>query len=218
MNPNSFPEIKKHVGGTAKYPAKLHVFEHDGSMWATTGYWVTPASRVAPLLEKYNLDPAVPGAYEVNGSVHRDDAASYVNAAGLAKNLDPALYTAPLVPVMVAGRQAYNRSDGGVYRAVYQTADGMFLALEADDLEWLSSVWNFESPEDCYYGPVRYLTTEPHEGKNRAVAVIADLVHRLTPVAYGTSPDGELTRTGGETENLGSRVLGIIASTRLDGK
>lgn len=216
MNPYSFPEIKKHVGGTAKYPAMLIVFEHEGSMWATNRYWVTRASRVAPLLEKYNLDPAVPGAYEVNGSVHRDDAGAYVNAAGLAKNLDPALYTVPLVPVLVAGRQAYNRSDGGVYRAVYQTADSMFLALEADGLEWLAATWSIESPEDCYHGTVRYLTTEPHEDKNRAVAIVADLIRRLSPVVHGTGPDGEPTRSGGETENLGPRVLGIITSARLE--
>lgn len=217
MNPYSVPEIKKHVGGTAQYPAKLLVFEHAGAMWATTGYWLAPVTRVAPLLEKFNLDPAVPGAYEVNGTVRPDDAARGINAAGMARNLDPALYTVALVPVLVAGKQAYTRSDDGrVYCAAYQTADGMFLGLEADNLEWLGMTWRNEAPEDCYHGTVRYLTTEPQDGKNRAVALVADLMHRVTPVVHGTGPDGEPTRSGGETENLGPRVMGIIASVRLE--
>jgi len=211
MNPQSVNEIKKHVGTGDKYqPAALCVGEHEGVMWASNRYWVTPARRVALLLEKFNLDATVPGTYEVTGSNVRP--APPISAVPFApgNHLDPAAYPVALVPVLVAGRQAYSRADSGLYRAVYQTTDSAFLALPADDLEWLSAIWSIDPPEDCYHGPVRYLAAVPGKG-NRTVGIVADLIRRVTPVTYEGSE-----RRGGETENLGPRVVGIIASALLE--
>jgi hypothetical protein len=211
MNPDSFTEIKPHVGTGDKYqPATLCVGEHDGVMWASNRYWMTRASRVASLLEKFNLSAAVPGTYEVTASNVRP--APPISAVPFepGKNLDPAAYTVALVPALLAGKQAYTRTDSGLYRAVYQTADCAFLGLAAYDLEWLGAAWSNETPEDCYHGSVRFLTTVPGKG-NRAVGIIADLIRRVTPVTY----EGR-ERHGGETENLGPRVIGIISSMTLE--
>jgi hypothetical protein len=219
MNPNSFTEIKKQVGGTAQYPASMYLFEHEGAMWAFNGYWVTPASRVAPLLERFNLDASKPGAFEVNGTVRRANGDNAGNPVipDMGKHLDPVLYPVALCPVLVAGRQALVLSPDtpGAYLAAYQAVDdGSYLGLVATRLEWLDSAYCRLTEEDHYYGPVRYMTTGPTE-RNRAVAIIADLIRRVSPVSHGTGPDGEPTRSGGETENLGPRVTGIIASVKL---
>jgi hypothetical protein len=220
-NPNTFTAIKAHVGGTATDPARLYQAEHQGVMWASNGYWVTPAERVAPLLQRFNLNPHAPGAFDVNGTVHlseRSNAEVVLERFGesLPERLDPAAYTVPLTAVMVAGSQAYMRpSDRGSYRAVYQSADGAFLALDPGDLEWLNATYNITKPEDCYYGQVRYLVAGPGIG-TRAVGIVADLIRRVSPVSHGTGPDGEPTTSGGETENLGPRVVGVIGSLKME--
>lgn len=215
-NPNTVSAIKQHITGGSTRGSDLCVFEHEGVMWATNKYWVTPASRVAPLLEKFNLDPGVPGAYTVNGGIRRNEAADYVAASKLGRYIDPAQYPVALVPSVVAGKQAYTRSDTGHYRAVYQSADGAFLGPVADDLEWLSMAYSLPVEKDCRYGDVRYMAAEPGEGA-RVVAVIADLIRRLSPVTYGTDPvTREQTRHGGETENLGPRVLGFLTVATLE--
>jgi hypothetical protein len=216
MNPNSFTEIKKHVGGTAQYPAKLFLNEHEGVMWASNGYWFTPASRVAPLLERFNLDPGAEGAFAVNGTVRRADESPWPAVIG--KYLDPADYPVALCPVLVAGQQAHVLAADarGVYLAAYQAVDnGAYLGLNAERLDWLGSIWSLPTEEDHYYGEVRYMTSAPEGSKNRAVALVADLIRRVTPVTFGTGPDGRQTRSGGETENLGPRVVGVIASAKI---
>jgi hypothetical protein len=214
-NPNTVNAIKQHITGGSTQGSALCIFEHEGTMWATNKYWVTPASRVAPLLEKFNLDPGVRGAYEVNGGIHRSEAMEAVAAEKLGRYLDPAHYPVALVPSLVAGEQVYTRARTGHYRAVYQAADGAFLGPVADDLEWLSMVYSLPTEDDCYYGTVRYMAAEPGEGA-RVVAVIADLIRRVSPVTYGTDPvTREQTRHGGETENMGPRVLGFLTVATL---
>jgi hypothetical protein len=214
MNPNSFTEIKKHVGGSAQSPAALYLFEHDGAVWASNRYWVTPAPRVAPLLERFNLDSSKPGAFEVNGTVHRANGDNNGNPVipDLSRHLDPAAYAVPLVPVMVAGRHAHvPASDArGVYLAVYGTGDGAFLGLETDTLTWLSAYYALPTEEGYYYGQPRYVTTEPSPGKNRSAGIVADLMHTTEP---GRNEDG--TYIPSKAENLGPRVTGIIASVKL---
>lgn len=219
-NPDSFTAIKQHVTRRTNkgYATTLATFEHEGSLWATNAYWVTPALRVAPLLERFNLDTSVPGVYEVNSTVHKSNSAT--RAATMGRHLDPKLYTVPMVPVMVAGEQAYTRTGGGLFLAAYQTADGAFMGLAVDDLEWVSNTYNLPNEEHHYYGPVRYLTGEPGseadgEPRKRAVAVIADLIHTVKPSSYGTGENGEQVHHPAETENLGARVVGIIAPLPL---
>lgn len=213
MNPNSLPEIKKHVGGTAKYAADLILAEgHDGAMWASNRYWLAPAERVAPLLAHYNLPTDKPGAYKVNGTVQRNEGGP---VPPVKQWLNPARYTSPLTRVSLAGLPAMVRTDDrSPLLAVYQAPDGAYLGMPPEDLDWLSTLYTLAVPEGCYYGMVRYCALPPGDEKNRSVAIIADLIRR-TPVWHGTGENGEPTTRGGATENLGPCVLGMIATTKL---
>jgi hypothetical protein len=180
-------------------------------MWASNRYWLTPAQRVAPLLERYNLDPSVPGSYQVNGTVRKANGDNEGNPVvpRLGRYLDPALYQVAVVPVLVAGAQAYVMP-GRSYLAAHQTADGEFLGLDADSLAWLSGVTT--AGEGLHYGNMRLMAGEPaSEMGNRSVALVADLIRTVTP----SGPDGEGGWTEAVRETTGVRVIGMIASVKL---
>ena len=66
MSTQSVNEIKKRVvdrgtGQPGRDPGTLALGEHEGMLWATNRYWLTPAVRVAPLLEQFNLSTGRPG-------------------------------------------------------------------------------------------------------------------------------------------------------------
>lgn len=218
MNPNNVAAIKRHVTGGKLAPGQSASLElqadAEGVMWASNRYWISPAVRVTPLLTQFNLDPDKPGSYEVNGSIRPGGQLSA--DCNWTRHLDPVLYTMPVMPVLIAGKmQAYVSTDGGAFRAVYQATDGTVMSLAADQLDWLSSTYNLPHPEDSWYGAVRFLVSAKSKGA-RSVAIVADLLHRVSPAMHGTGPDGEGTTRGGETENLGPRVIGIMAGWVLE--
>jgi hypothetical protein len=218
--------IKKRVtsGLTAaqrgRQPATLALGEHDGQLWASNRYWVTPAPRVAPLLEQYNLDPAVPGAFEVNGTVRK------VGDQGpdVGRLLSMGDYPEKAAPLKVAGHDAHVRlSDRSPWLAVYQVADGTVMGLPADDLAWLSNVYGTVCghPEEFGLAPDEYLTdvrvmTKGTGGK--PVLLVADRMRTVRHSSYGTDPETkELVHHPAVIENLGPKVIGALMAVKLGG-
>lgn len=172
---DSTTDIKKRVvrGANLKYgPVPLYVNEWDGEMWATNRYWLTRASRVAPLLEKFNLSAAEPGGYEVNGTVRRatgqerDCSPVPPDIARFAGSGDLSLKTyKPGIRVHVAGMPAFVQPDDrSPWYAVYQTEDGGHVGLIDEELTWLSQVSDVTPPDGCRLGSVRVLFKRPRTG------------------------------------------------------
>jgi hypothetical protein len=198
MDPNSFTEIKKRVmrGYSTKYgPAGLFVGEYAGEMWATNRYWVTRASRVAPLLGKFNLNPAEPGAYEVNGSVRPATGqeagipAQPPSMENFMADMARESYQ-PGIPVRVAGMPVYTRDEAGLW-AMYQLADGTHAGLMADELDWLSYTSGAPLADDHHFGDVRMLFRRHASGRVSAL-VQAEVTHVIAPAHYTDKVEGQV--------------------------
>lgn len=220
-------EIKRHVTSHAtdlsRNPATLGLAEHDGVLWATNRYWITPAARVAPLLEAFNLDAGKPGAFKVNSTVrrHADSAPGIGRLIGSLGD-----YPEPAAPVRLGGWAAYVQPSARdkFMLAVYQTADGTLLGLPDSDLAWLADITSmqmhrpqaFELGPDEHFSEVRVMT----KGRGAApVLLVADVIRTLKPASYGTDPEtGKQVHRPAETENLGPRIIGALMAHKLDGK
>lgn len=69
-------EIKRLVIGdrkTSRDTVRLFLAEHDGELYATNSYWLTPATAVRSLLEHNNLPADQPGVYDVNSKLSAQD-------------------------------------------------------------------------------------------------------------------------------------------------
>lgn len=224
MNVN---DIRRHVTGgqTAsqleRAPAQLHLAEHGGMLWATNRYWLTPAVRVAPLLEKFNLDPAVPGSYLVNGSIRSYEHKLPSLGLLMGKLVD---YPEPIAPVTIGGRAAYVHAGARdkFMLAAYQTADGTAMGLLADAVDWLTDTSAmqltrpraFELPLEQHFGAVRVLS----KGRGSApVAFVADVIRTIKPGAHGPDETGRTVWHEAETENLGPRIVGLLQALKLEG-
>ena len=220
-------EIKRYITGSrsgadlARQPAALELAAHDGIMWATNRYWLTPAARVAPLLGQYNLNAGTPGRFEVNSTVRKHDD----NAPDLSRQLStPEKYPEPIAPVKLGGRDALVLTENGKFTlAVYQAASGALLGLPADDLAWLADTASYGQgsmgaalmlgPSDRF-GEVRVMS-EGHGGA--PVLLTADVIRTVKPSGYETSEDGQRHFRPAETENLGPRTIGMLMAAKLDG-
>lgn len=208
-NPNSIPAIKARIGtGTVNDPARLVVIEADGAMWASNRYWFTPASRVAPLLEKFNLDPGKPGDYQVNGTVRPHPQPLTPN---MGQYLDPDRYPEPLERLRFRGIDVFALSATDQVLAVYEARDGVLIGLPEDNRAWLSMIHSLPTPDGTRYGPVRYMVREGHEAISVEVAFVADLIRTVEPAVWSGPVED---RREAVTENLGPRVVGILASVK----
>lgn len=208
--------IKKHItrGSSGAHP--LYVNEYDGEMWATDRYWLTRASRVAPLLEKFNLPADQPGAYEVNGTVRRATGSEH----GI-ETVPPDLaawvkgqrgYQAG-VRVRVGSHPAYVMSAAGNLTAVYALEDGSHAYLQADDLEWLSELQHSELLDDHRYGDVHVLFHR--DAKGGVIAMIrADVVHVIERSRYDNEARCSIPAVEEPAE---PRMLGMMMGIKLDG-
>jgi hypothetical protein len=212
--------IKKHItrGTTGAHP--LYVNEYDGEMWATDRYWLTRASRVAPLLEKFNLPADQPGAYEVNGTVRRATGSEY-GIATVPPDLaswvkDQRDYQAG-VRVRVAGHPAYVMSGTGTVAAVYALEDGSHAYLQSDDLDWLSELQHDDLPDGYRYGGVRVLFHRNAQGG--IIAMIRADVIRVTERAHYTDKvEGQAQEYVPAVEEPAEpRLLGLMMGIKLDG-
>lgn len=208
-------EIKKRViGGTnIKWgPAGLFVGEHDGEMWATNKAWLTRAERVAPLLVQYNLNPAEPGGYEVNGTVKRATGqvpgipAQAPDIGRVVRDLGD---FEPGTRVKVAGQDAYTRADNGALLAVYLLADGQHAGLGADTLAWLSDTMTAPLPglDDgtyLHYGDLHVLFHRAESGGVSAM-IRAEVIRTIERSRYEGS-----TLVPAVTEPAAPRMLGLM--------
>jgi hypothetical protein len=208
--------IKKHItrGSAGAHP--LYVNEYDGEMWATDRYWLVRASRVAPLLEKFNLPADQPGAYEVNGTVRRATGNEYGIASAppdlAAWVADQRSYQAG-VRVRVAGHPAYVMTGTDKLAAVYALEDGSHAYLLAEDLAWLSELQYDDLPDGYRYGDVRMLFHRDANGGTIAM-IRADMVRVIERSRY----DSELRcNIPAIEEPAEPRLLGIMMGVKLDG-
>jgi hypothetical protein len=227
MNSQNVNQIKKRVisrntaAQSSRDPASLVLGEHDGILWASNRYWITPAARVAPLLEQYNLSADQPGSFEVNTTVRKVDDRGFQPGRLLGK---PEEYPDPASPVLIGGHRAHVRlSDRHPWLAAYQSEDGAAFGLPADDLAWLMDITGmqlsrlqaFERGPDDHFGEARVMC------KGRcgmaAVAITVDVTRTVTPASYGTAADGGSEYHPAETQNLGPRVIGLLMPVKLDG-
>lgn len=225
--------IKKHITGgatptrLAQEAAVLATGEHAGLLWATNRYWLTPAVRVAPLLEQFNQPADEPGTYAVNGSVRRTgDGVKPGSMLG-----QPQDYPINLAPVRVGSEYAYVQpGNRGPWLAAYQSAAGAAFGLNAEDLAWLSDLTGYDASsghltaqafglaEDEKFGEVRVQCTSPKtEGTvPQKVALVADVIRTITPSGYQPDPDtGKQIYAAAVTEVTGSRVVGVMMAMRL---
>jgi hypothetical protein len=211
-------DIKKRVirgQSTQHQAAPLSVNEIDGELWATNRYWVTRASRVAPLLEQYNLPADAPGLYGVDGKVSRVGS----EVPDISKSVKSSLgeYTIPGTRVRIAGKDVYTVTDrGGILMDLYQLADGTHVGLLADELDWLSNVADAPVPDDCHISGVRLMFRVAQTGGcNVSAAVIGDVTRTITPHKYGTDPETrELVNTPAVTEPAEPVLLAIVMATK----
>jgi hypothetical protein len=173
--------VKKIIGKSDLYLAK----DPDETVWATNKYWLVPATRVEPLLSKFNLDANQPGRYEVNGTVRKmsDDAPKM----GHLVNLDA--YSTTLETVKVDGQPAFIRPNGIDYLAVYAKPDGTHMLVNQEWLSWGLGDGNnkrvvtdgtrigvieydTEKVKDSRYEDGKYVPAEYAEVNHRLVAVI----------------------------------------------
>jgi hypothetical protein len=198
IDPNSFTEIKKRVlrGQSTKFgPVGLYVGEYADEMWASNRFWMTRAARVAPLLDKFNLSPAEPGSYEVNGSVrpatgqHPEIGTQPPAIGKVMVNLDE---YQPGIRVRVASHPAYTRDEpGGPLWALYLMADGTHAGLMADELDWLSDTQGAPLAEGHHFGEVRVLFRRT-SGDNKVMALVkADVTHVISPAHYTDKVEGQ---------------------------
>jgi hypothetical protein len=210
-------DIKKRVirgADTKNQAAPLSVNVIDGEWWATNRYWVTRASRVAPLLEQYNLSAAEPGLYEVDGKVSRVGS----EVPDISKSVKSSLgeYTIPGTRVRIAGQDVYTTSPRGTLMDLYQLADGTHVGLLADELAWLSNTADAPVPEDCHISGVRLMFRVAQTGGGSvSAAVIGDVTRVVTPHKYGTDPETrELVNTPAVTESAEPVLLAIVMATK----
>jgi hypothetical protein len=212
-------DIKKRVirgQSTQHQAAPLSVNAIDGEWWATNRYWVTRASRVAPLLEQYNLPADAPGLYGVDGKVSR--VANEV--PDISKSVKTSLgeYTIPGTRVRIAGKDVYTVTErGSTLMDLYQLADGTHVGLLADELAWLSNTADAPVPEDCHISGVRLMfrVAQTGGGCNVSAAVIGDVTRVVTPHKYGTDPETrELVNTPAVTESAEPVLLAIVMATK----
>jgi hypothetical protein len=184
-------EIKRHIirGANVKTEAVvLYVNDYQGEMWACNRYWAVRASRVAPLLEEYNLSVGEPGAYDVNGKVKRANGDN--NGNPVVPKMTNVLHSlshfdVPGTRVKVGGQDVYFLSErSGVPMAVYQLATGQVVGLIADELDWLSRYTDAPIPEGCHVSGIRLMFHVNAEGKAQA-AVIGDVTHTVERAKYG---------------------------------
>jgi len=190
-------------------------------MWASNRYWLTPAARIAPLLEQYNLDAAQQGRFEVNSAIRQTD----TTGPDFASQLDGVLaeYPEPAAAVQLGSRDAYVRTaDGKHDLAVYQTAAGTLMGLDPDDLHWLSETFPVDHRDlavvlglgpDEHFGAVRVMS-KGHG--NAPVLLVADVIRTLKPGGYDDASDSRTWRPA-VTENLGPRITGMMMAVKLDG-
>lgn len=220
---NSTSEIKRRITGTktsaqlSRDPATLALGEYEGTLWATNRYWVTPARRVEPLLEQFNLDASGPGSFEVNGTIRRAGdrfrPGQFLPGRYMGKLGD---FPEPATQALIGGHAAHVRlSDRAPWLAVYQTEDGTTMGLPADDLAWLSSALGLQSlvADGESFGEVRIMS-KGHGGK--PVALVADVTRTITPGSHGTGADGKQVWHAAETKDLGPRMVGLLMAVRLD--
>jgi hypothetical protein len=212
-------DIKKRVirgQDTKNQAAPLSVNVIDGEMWATNRYWVTRATRVAPLLEQFNLPVDEPGLYGVDGKVSR--VANEV--PDISKSVKSSLgeYTIPGTRVRIAGRDVYTVTDrGGILMDLYQLADGTHVGLLAEELAWLSNTADAPVPEGCHISGVHLMfrVAQTGGGCNVSAAVIGDVTRVVTPHKYGTDPETrELVNTPAVTEPAEPVLLAIVMATK----
>jgi hypothetical protein len=214
--------IKRHVvsgrtaAGLARQPAELRLAAHEGVMWASNRYWLTPAARVELLLSQYNLDPSEPGLFEVNSAVRKVSGESFDVGSQFGQAGE---YAEPAAPVQLGGRDALVRTaDGKHLLAVYQTAAGALMGLDPDDLAWLSETYMCGNralsvtlnlgPGD-HFGDVRVMT---RGHGNAPVLLVADVIRTIEP---GRHEDG--TWIPAVTGNMGPRIIGMMMAVRLGG-
>jgi hypothetical protein len=177
----------------------LYLSDVDGTPWATNRYWLAPASRISPLLEKFNVSPTDTGSYDVNGSVRKrsDDSPK------VGQMLDIRDYRDLLAPVKVSGHDAYVNVDGE-YVALFTRADtGDYVGVVASWLEWLA-----DAPAGYgeRYGPARYMAA----GSIARVAIVAD-----REIEHGghIGDDGKFVPVTWET--TGPVILAVVMSRRV---
>lgn len=212
-------------GQDTKYQAApLSVNEFDGEMWATNRCWVTRATRVAPLLEQYNLSADAPGLYEVNGRVSR--VANEVPDISASLRTYARDYTIPGTRVLIAGQFVYTTNYRGVLMDLYQLANGTHAGLLSDELAWLSNTADAPVPADCHISGVRLMFRVTDSG-NTSAAVIGDVTRTLAPAKYGEEARQHAAETGDAlngssfieavTEPAEPVLLAIVMATRYGG-
>jgi hypothetical protein len=94
--------------------------------------------------------------------------------------------------------------------AVYSTPGGQLLALNPDDVAWLSELGDLPTELDHHYAGLRLVQYR------KSALFVADLIHVITPASYGTDPEtGASVRHAAVTENLGPRVVGMLMGITL---
>ena len=206
-------DIKKRIirgRQTGKYgPVDLYVNKADGEMWASNGYWVTRAERVAPLLSDYNLSADEPGWYLVGSTVTRSEKQAPEINKFLADNGRG--FTLPSTRVQVAGKDAYVLNDNGEQMAVYQLPDSTMVGLLDSDIAWLSNSWDAPKPDRHRVDGVHTMFRRGEKGF--IAAFIADMTHVIESHKYGTDPDTrEQTSIPEVTEPAPPILLAIVAA------
>ena len=178
-------DLKKLVyrGRNAKFgPVELYVGEAGGEMWATNKYWIARASRVAPLLEEYNLSAGEAGAYDVNGKVSRAGRRVPEMETQIRDVLRD--FTTPGTRQMIAGQEAYVLDGQGSLMEVWHLATGQTVGLLASEVKWLGSQEGAPVPEGHYVSGVRVLFRVGASGMVSA-AFVADVARVIEPARYG---------------------------------
>lgn len=199
-------------------PADLHLNKAAGEIWASNGYWAVRASRVAPLLEDYNLAADEPAVFAVDAKVSRSAKTPLDIEAILADN--GAGYAIPGTRVKVAGKDAYVLNDAGGLMEVYMLADGTMAGLLAEETGWLSDAWASPLPAAHRVEAVRVMFRRTtREGVTRlACAFVADTTRVIEPHKYGTDRETREQTDIPEVSEPGAPILlAVVSATKYDG-
>lgn len=198
-------------------PADLHLNKAAGEIWASNGYWAVRASRVAALLEDYNLAADEPAVFAIDAKVSRSAKTPLDIEAILADN--GAGYAVPGTRVKTAGKDAYVLNDSGGLMEVYQLADGTMAGLLAEETGWLSDAWASPLPAAHRVDKVRVMFRRTtRQGVTRlAAAYIADTTRVIEPHKYGTDPETRGQVSIPEVSEPGESILlAVVSATKYE--
>jgi len=135
-------ELKKLTIGTHNKkagPPRLIVGTVDGAHWATNAHWMVPASRVAVLLDHYNLPTDRDAVYEVNGKLQPT---GQEPPAAMTSLLDPTQYTYELTRTTHPELgYLFVRSPNGRMLAIFEpdAPDRERVFFDVEYLDWIDA-------------------------------------------------------------------------------